>query len=189
MCHFFETIKVRNGKLLNLEYHQQRVDYTRKFFGFTDKLELKNCNFNLPKIGEFRLKIDYAGDIKSFICKEYIKKELKSFKIVYSDIKYDYKYSNRKELNQLFDEKYDDIIIVKNTLLCDTSIANIALSIDGIWLTPKSPLLRGTTRARMLKNGYLIEKDLNENDLKKANEFAIMNALRDFEIITNFTCS
>ena len=44
----FETIKVENGKLLNLEYHQQRVDRTR----------------------EFRLRIDYAKEIKSFTCRE-----------------------------------------------------------------------------------------------------------------------
>ncbi len=56
----FETIKVENGKLLNIKYHQQRVDYTRSFFGFTDKFELKKQILNLPQKGEFRLRIDYA---------------------------------------------------------------------------------------------------------------------------------
>ena len=178
----FETIKVENGKLLNLKYHQQRVDYTRKFLGFNDKLELKEHNFNLAQKGEFRLRVDYAKEIKSFTCKEFTCREFKEFMIIESDIEYDYKYANRNELDALkVDEK--EIIIVKNGLLTDTTIANIALCINGVWLTPKTPLLQGTTRARLIESGFLKCKDLTIEDLKKAENFAIMNALIDFKVI------
>lgn len=178
----FETIKVENGKLLNLKYHQQRVDYTRKFLGFNDKLELKEHNFNLAQKGEFRLRVDYAKEIKSFTCKEFTCREFKEFMIIESDIEYDYKYANRNELDALkVDEK--EIIIVKNGLLTDTTIANIALYVNGVWLTPKTPLLQGTTRARLIENGFLKCEDLTIEDLKKAENFAIMNALIDFKVI------
>jgi 4-amino-4-deoxychorismate lyase len=178
----FETIKVENGKFLNLKYHQQRIDRTREFLGFNDKLELKEQSFNLPQNGEFRLRIDYAKEIKSFTCKPLTCREFKEFRIVESDIKYEFKYVNRDELDALkVDEK--EIIIVKDGLLTDTTIANIAIRVDGIWLTPKTPLLLGTTRARLIDSGFLKCEDLTLIDFKKAQNFAIMNALIDFKVI------
>ena len=46
--------------------------------------------------------------------------------------------SNRKNLEKLFLKKddADDIIIVKNNFITDTSIANIALYNGGNWHTP-----------------------------------------------------
>lgn len=179
---FFETIRVKNGKLLNLKYHQQRVDRTRDSFGFDTTLELKKQNFELSKKGDFRLRVDYDKKIKSFTCKELTCREFQKFRIVESDINYGFKYANRDELDAL---KTDDkeIIIVKNGLLTDTTIANIALHVDGIWLTPKIPLLQGTTRERLIDSGFLRCEDLTTDDLKKADNFAIMNALIDFKVI------
>ncbi len=178
----FETLKVVDGKILNLEYHQQRVDRTREHFGFSDKLEFKEQNFNLPQKGEFRLRVDYDKEIKSFTCRPLTCREFKEFRIVKSDVEYPYKYANRDKIDAL---KVDDkeIIIVKNGLLTDTSIANIALHVDGVWLTPKTPLLHGTTRARLIESGFLKCEDLTIEDLKKAENFAIMNALIDFKVI------
>jgi len=178
----FETIKVVNGKLLNLKYHQERVNYTRKFLSFKKKLELNEYDFNLPKYGDYRLRIDYDEDIKSFTCKEFTCREFKEFKLVESNIDYSYKYAQRDDLDSLkIDEK--EIIILKNGYLTDTTIANIAIQVDGCWLTPKNPLLKGTTRARLIDKGFLKCKDLTIEDLKKSQNFAIMNALIDFTII------
>ncbi len=181
----FETIKVKDGKLLNLTYHQKRVNYTRSFFGFKDILELKEDTFNLPQYGEFRLRIDYAKEIKNFQYAILRDRYFENFRIVNSDIEYEFKYSNRDKINAL---KVDDseIIVVKDELIRDTSIANIALYIDDVWLTPRTPLLKGTTRARLLENGFLKSADLVVDDLEKAKNFAIMNALIDFKIIKNF---
>jgi 4-amino-4-deoxychorismate lyase len=180
----FETIKLIDGKLLNLEYHQKRVDKTRSDFGFKDILVLKKEIKEYPKKGIYRLRVEYGKEIKSFTCKEYKKREIKTFKLVYSDISYEHKYSDRDELNALLVENYDDIIIVKNGLLCDTSIANIALYIDEVWVTPKKPLLLGTTRARLLDEGFLICADLRVEDFIKTEKFAIMIALIGFKIIS-----
>ncbi|MBP6497982.1 MAG: aminotransferase class IV, partial [Campylobacteraceae bacterium] len=70
-------------------------------------------------------------------------------------------------------------------LLCDTSIANVALLIDGIWVTPKEPLLKGVTRQRLIDSGFLQIGNLTEASLQKMEKFAIMNALIGFKIIKN----
>jgi len=60
---------------------------------------------------------------------------------------------------------------------------------EGCWLTPKTPLLRGTTRARLIDSGFLKCENLTLTDLKKAENFAVMNALVGFYIVQKgFTC-
>ena len=67
----------------------------------------------------------------------------------------------QKKLNSLFQirQDKDDILIVKNGLLTDTSIANIALYDGNDWYTPLHPLLKGTKRAELLDKGVLKEKN------------------------------
>lgn len=79
-------------------------------------------------------------------------------------------------------------MIIKNGLISDTTIANIAIYLDGIWITPKKPLLKGTTRDRYLKEGKLIEKDISAEDLK-ASKIALMNAMIDFDILNDYSFS
>ncbi len=180
--YFFETIKVKDGKLLNLKYHQQRVDRTRSFFSFNTKLELIKQEFELPKKGLFRLRVDYARSVKLSTCTELTCREFREFRVVESDTEYGFKYANRDKLDALKRDK-KEIIIAKDGFIRDTTISNIALLIDGIWLTPKNPLLAGTTRARLIDEGFLRCEELSVEDLEKAESFAIMNALIDFKIV------
>jgi 4-amino-4-deoxychorismate lyase len=80
-------------------------------------------------------------------------------------------------------ELCDDILIVKDGLITDTSIANIAIYDGFKWITPKKPLLRGTQRAKLLKDKLIIEKDIKVKDMKNTVRFAIMNALLGFQEI------
>jgi 4-amino-4-deoxychorismate lyase len=186
MCLCFETIKVKDGVLQNLEFHQRRVDKTRlELFAYSDTLCLEREIKDIPQKGIFRLRVDYKKEIELSTCKEYTNRELSSFKVVYSNISYDYKYAFRDELTALLEVGFDDIIIVKDGLLCDISIANIALYVQGVWLTPEKPLLEGTTRARLLADGFLKCADLSIKDLEKMEKFAIMNSLLGFKIIEN----
>jgi 4-amino-4-deoxychorismate lyase len=185
----FETIKVEDGTAKNLEYHQKRVDRTRReLFHLSDKLDLKEHLNNLPHAGVHRVRIEYEKDVKSLTCRQYeVNREFNSFKIVHSKLSYQYKFSNREELDSLVHKsnECDDIIIVKNGLLSDTSIANIALEVNGVWLTPQLPLLRGATRERLLDEGLLTCAHLTVKDLEKMEKFAIINSLLEFKIIKN----
>ena len=73
-----------------------------------------------------------------------------------------------------------EAVFIKEGLIADTSIANIACKIDDKWLTPKKPLLEGTTRARLLDEKKLILADISVEDFKRATSIAFLNALTGF---------
>jgi 4-amino-4-deoxychorismate lyase len=78
-------------------------------------------------------------------------------------------------------------MIFKNGFLTDTSIANIAIFDGDNWLTPKKPLLEGTTRNRLLENKDIIESNIDLNMLKNAKKIALMNAMIDFDILEDYS--
>lgn len=178
---YFETIKCEDFEVFNLDFHNKRVSNT---IG----LNLNLQEYINPISGELlRCKLIYNDndviDVQYF---PYNKREIKSFKIVFDDeIDYSKKYLNRENLDKLFLKKdtCDEIIIVKNGFITDTTIANIAIFEDGYWITPKTPLLKGTTRERLLERKQIIEKDISLEMLLDSSEIAMMNAMIGFEII------
>ncbi|MEZ4694693.1 MAG: aminotransferase class IV, partial [Aliarcobacter sp.] len=120
----------------------------------------------------------------------YKKREIKSFKIIkYDEIDYSKKYLNRENLDNLFEKKEDcdEIIIVKNGIVTDTSIANIAVFYEGQWLTSKECLLKGTTRAKFLEEKKIVEKDISLDMLENASQIALMNAMIGFDILEDYS--
>jgi 4-amino-4-deoxychorismate lyase len=181
---YFETIKCNNQEVYNLDYHNKRIAST---IGINIQLQ----EYIYPSSNEYmKCKIVYdESGILEISYTPYIKKPINSFKIVYdNDINYSKKTLDRKKIDNLYNQKEnaDEIIIVKNNLITDTSIANIAIFYENRWLTPKTPLLLGTTRKRYLDNGRLEEKEISVEMLHKANKIALLNAMIDFDIKTNF---
>ena len=113
----------------------------------------------------------------------YKMKEIHSLKVVEdNNIDYTYKSTDRSALNALAAQKgdCDEIIIVKNGLITDTSFTNLALFDGNRWLTPKHPLLHGTKRAQLLEAGIIEEAELTLEDLRKAEKVSLFNAMIDF---------
>jgi len=168
------------------KYHQKRYENVLKSFGVFNFFDLSSL-FNAPKKGLYRCRIRY--NIDKLLGIEYIsykKREINSLKLVYDDkIEYKYKSTFRGQIDRLFDKRSncDDILIVKNSLITDTSIANIALLKDKIWYTPKTTLLDGTTRARYLKDNRLVLKDISVEEIDSYESVALLNAMVDFDII------
>ena len=71
----------------------------------------------------------------------------------------------------------DEVIIVRNGLLTDTSYTNIALFDGCEWLTPKLPLLAGTQRASLIDRQRLREADIRADDLWSFDYIALFNAM------------
>jgi 4-amino-4-deoxychorismate lyase len=118
---------------------------------------------------------------------EYKKREISSLKLVYcDDISYRFKSTCRDRLSELYAlrDECDDVLIVKNSLITDTSIANIAFFDSIRWVTPASPLLKGTTREKLLREGKIFEENIHVDDLERFSKVALMNAMIDFDIIT-----
>ena len=181
---FFETIKCFEGEVFHLHYHKKRIAST-----IGQNINLEEYIYP-PDDSYLRCKViyDYNG-IESIDYYPYTPKNTQSFQVINNDsLIYNKKFLDRSVLDRIFELKNgaDDIIICKNGLLSDTSIANIACKINGNWYTPKTPLLYGTTRKRYLDNGILQEKDISIEQIDAIEEFALLNAMIDFKKIKNF---
>ena len=180
-----ETIKVEDGKVLNLFYHQKRCNQSRQtLFGAKDTLELAS-KIIAPKKGLYRCRIVYGEKLNSIKYIPYTPKEINSLKIVSSDIEYSHKYANRESLDALriSHPNVDEIIIEQEGYLTDTTIANIAFYTGKQWITPKKPLLQGTMRAKLIEEGLLKTADISKEDLPKFTQVALMNAMIGFKVL------
>ena len=184
-----ETIKIEEGEVFNLSYHQARCDKSRKaLFSSTDSLDLSSL-IQAPPTGLYRCRILYDEKIHSIEYIPYSPKEIHRLKIVVSDLKYDHKYANRDTLNKLLQAhpEADDILIEKHGYLTDTTIANIAFHDGKQWFTPEKPLLKGTMRAKLLDEGFLHSRKIKKEEITDYTHVALMNAMIGFKILNNFS--
>ena len=182
-----ETIKIEDGIIHNLPYHQERCTQScHALYDATDILELKT-HINPPPKGLYRCRILYAKTIHTIEYIPYVSKVISSLKIIASDVEYTYKYANRDALNTLLvmEKAYDDILIEKNGYLTDTSIANIAFYDGKQWVTPQNPLLKGTMRQKLIDEGFLQTKQIKVSDISAYTQVALMNAMLGFKILKN----
>jgi 4-amino-4-deoxychorismate lyase len=182
-----ETILCTDGIAQNLRYHQYRLDRSLRQLGFSRSFDL-NSLIIPPKEGMYRCRFVYQGFDYAIEYIPYCPKPISSLQLVNDDsIEYPLKYSDRTHLNALFEQrkKSDDVLIIKNGLLTDTTIANVALLINGQWVTPKSPLLEGTTRARLIEMKFLTVAPLTQYDIHKAKKVAVLNAMIGFVEVEN----
>lgn len=192
---FVETIKIKNGKALALPYHQARMDRTiSHLVSISHEESISHFSFlisNLesllspkPEMNLYKARVVYgAQGVETIEYAPYQMRTIRSLKVVEDDeIDYTYKSTDRSQLNALAAQKgdCDEIIIVKNGLLTDTSFTNLALYDGSSWLTPKHPLLHGTKRAQLLEAGIIREADLTLEDLKRAQKVSLFNAMIDF---------
>lgn len=182
---YLETIKSVDGELFNMSYHQARYESVLKELG-VDKIQNLGEYLNPPQFGIYRCRLVYTDDTITVTYHEYKKKDISSLKLIFNnDIEYSKKSAYRDEIDAMYTQRDegDDILIIKDLLVSDTSIANIAFYKKGTWITPKRPLLKGTTRARLLDEGKIIEADIKVQDLRNFSQVALLNAMIDFDIL------
>ena len=180
-----ETLKIEDGVIHNLSYHQERCTRSRKkLYGSTDILQLEN-SIIAPSQGLYRCRVIYAHHIQSIEYIPYVPRNIDTLKIVSSTLTYDLKYANRRMLDTLLHQhpEADDILIEQDGYLTDTSIANIAFYDGQTWYTPTQPLLHGTMRQKLLDDGFLQTKQIQKEDLTQYSQVALMNAMIGFKII------
>jgi len=187
MCQLFETIKVQNRKLQNIDYHNDRFNRTRfKLFGFHEQVKLEEI-IKLPvdlddKI--YKCRIIYSDKIEKIEFEPYSQKIIKSLKIIdCNNIGYNHKYFDRSKINELYEHRgdCDDILIIKNGFVTDTSFANIVFWDGSNWITPSTPLLTGTKRQKLIDLKVIIEKEIMVSDLQSFEKARIINAMIGLE--------
>ncbi len=183
---FLETIKIVDGEIFNLEYHQKRYASVLEALGANEIENLEEF-INPPEWGLYRCRLVYDIDNIEVTFHEYKKRDISTLKLIFeNDIDYANKSTAREDIDTLFEkrEEGDDILIIKDLFVTDTSIANIAFQTSsGEWVTPKNPLLKGTTRARLLDEGKIIEADIKVHELRSFSKVALLNAMIDFDIL------
>jgi 4-amino-4-deoxychorismate lyase len=187
---FIETVLVKNGKIQNLTYHLKRMEKTAKHF----KWKMDNGKWIMDnekwKTENARVRITYSYDgirnIEVFPLKE---RKFKKFKLIKIDFDYSFKYKNRKKfsiIHSQFSIDFDEFILVKNNLITDTTISNLAFFTGIEWITPKYPLLKGTKRQELLEKGFLKEENIHIYDLPHFKKMAVINAILGFKEINEF---
>ncbi len=182
MSLLLETLKAVEGTVLHVNYHQARLEYALSYLGLTAHYDL-SALLNPPSWGIYRCRVLYDAKNIDITYLPYHKQHVSSLQLIETDtINYNLKYADRSALDALFQQRgrCDDVAIVTNGNLTDTTRANIAL-FDGMrWYTPKEPLLLGTTRQRLLDLGTIIEKTIPLHTIKNYKKTAIFNAMLGF---------
>lgn len=186
MSLLLETIKVKDGRLYNIDYHSARFNKTRKeLFGIGLPVDLTS-KISIPafaKRGLYKCRIEYNDHIRTVEFVAYKAREVNTLRLVEAgDLSYDYKYIDRAGIDKLFEERgtCDDILIVKDGRITDTSYSNIVVKDDNNrWFTPSSYLLKGTKRSYLLDKGYVTETDITPASLRKYKELRLINSMLD----------
>ena len=183
-----ETIKALNGTLFHLEYHQQRLQRSLKVMNSHAVLNL-SAVLSPPDQGLIRCRVLYdEHQIIDVSYHPYCVRTIDTLQAVTDNtIEYSLKSADRSPLDRLFLQRgdADDILIIKDGLVTDTTIANVVF-FDGVhWLTPLSPLLMGTTRHRLIDERKIIEDEIRVEDISHFSKVAIMNAMFGFYEVKN----
>jgi 4-amino-4-deoxychorismate lyase len=182
MCLLIESIKCENRELKNLQYHTKRLNRTRfELFGERTEIDLKK-EIEIPEniTNEvFKCRVTYGKDIENVEFELYKKRKIDRLIVKEADIDYPYKYADRSELSALTKDlkPNEDVLILKDGLVTDTSFANVCFWDGEKWVTPDRPLLRGTKREELLEAGVLIEKRIKKVDIFGFEKFCLVNAM------------
>jgi len=186
MCRLIESIKVYNKQFQQVEFHNRRFNFSRnELFGLHENLDLTEI-VKIPSginRGIVKCRIVYDSDILSVEFIPYIKKEIKSIKLVtQNNLDYRHKFLDRHAFTDLLAASgADEILIIKKGRITDTTFSNIVFFDGKKWITPLEPLLKGTKRAFLLETGQIVEDDIQLMDLKNFSCFRLINAMLDFE--------
>lgn len=187
MYPLFESVCIENSQIKNAEFHEARFNrsYIQQYkthptYTLFDGIHLTNLDNNL----KYKLRIGYKQNGTRYSISEYESSIPKSLKLVTDNtVSYALKKNNRKKLNALFQqrEEADDVLIIKNGLVTDASYSNILLFDGKQIVTPSTPLLAGTCRARLLAKNSIIEQSISVDELQNFESFQLVNALNDFD--------
>ena len=183
MHQFVETIRIEGGKAMNLPLHDARMNATRLHFApHAAPISLQKWLNDAP-LSEERIKARVVYNVDG-VCETtfqtYKRREIQWLRMVEdNDISYTFKSTDRHELDHLLAlrDGCDEVLIVKNGLITDTSFTNVAFFDGHKWLTPAQPLLNGTMRQWLLQRGQLTETHITPASLASFQRIMLFNAM------------
>lgn len=186
MSQFIESIRVENGEIHLLEEHQKRVHNVFSYFGRSNVILIDRTikAMNFPEKGLFKLRIEY--DLEGNTTVELLPYErhiITQFQLmINNNIDYRFKYKNRTTFLEMKTQaEAEEVIIVQNNNITDTSFSNIIFKRDDLWFVPKTYLLNGVQRQWLLKQNKIKEMDITLDNLLNFTHFKLINAMNDME--------
>lgn len=186
MYQFIESIKIQDQKNFLLDLHQKRVNETFANFGKEGSLDLEKIYKKLDHDdnGLYKLKIvyDLEKNYKSQLI-PYAFPEIETFQLVENNtLDYSFKFEDRKAFDQMKNAaKAEEIIIVKNNHITDSSYANLLFLKDKQWFAPTTFLLNGVQRQHLLQSKKIKETEITLQNLKEFSHFQIINAMNTMD--------
>lgn len=187
MYPLFESVCVTGGAVQHGRYHEARfaASYRELFgkkpgFSLWEGLSLQGAN----PAQTYKLRIRYNQDGTLWELVEYRSRLPETLRLVRDDtVDYTLKYSDRRALDRLAARAggAGDVLIVRQGLVTDSTYCNILFWDGREVATPRSPLLRGTCRARLLAENRIGEANIPAEGLHRYRAFQLVNALNDFD--------
>ena len=188
MYRLVETIRSENGNLNNLEFHNERMMKTLfELFGLKKDIDLSKIIYMPDSAirGIYKCRVEYDNEIRKTEFIRYNLKSIKSLKVIEDNtINYSFKFTERRSIERLWEKRNecDDILIIKNGFITDTSYANVIFrDMSGVWYTPSTYLLPGTRRESLLRQGKIKEAKIGYHDLENYTELKLINAMLGME--------
>ena len=186
MSRFIESVKIEDQKAFLLDLHQKHVNQTFAHFGKEGSIDLAKIFKNLEhdEDGLYKLRIVYDLD-KKFTTQliPYAIPEIENFQLVENNsYDYSFKFEDRKEFERMKTKaKTEEIIVVKNNHITDTSYTNILFLKGKEWFTPTTYLLNGVMRQNLLHEKKIKETEITLQNIKEFSHFQLINAMNDFD--------
>lgn len=182
MCRLIESIRYEGSNFHNLAYHQARVARA-----FKDQYKLTAPNITewlhiakRPAEGVYKCRIVYDAREHNIEYIPYTMPAIRSLKLVWcNNLSYSYKWENRNALMDALQHRgsCDDVLIVRDGFVTDTSYANVVFKQREKWYTPDSFLLAGTMRAYLLDKGLIEQRTIRVADLHRYESCRLINAM------------
>lgn len=181
-CLFIETLRWSGRRYHLTALHRERMLRT------SPELRLPPGDMDcwLPPVPDglqnltVKCRLTYDTEIRTIEFEPYSPRCVRSLQMVCDDsIDYQLKYADRSRLDSLRNRRgqADEIIIVKNGLVTDTSYSSLLFKAGDRLYTPATPLLRGVMVASLLSAGALVRADLAPDDILPGNSLGITHAL------------
>jgi len=186
MFQFIESIRIKEGRIERLDYHQSRVNRTLLNFGKSPFLQLNGIitpnALNASGVVKCRVKYDLQ-QVLDITYSAYAVKKISSISVVELEgRKYDFKYADREWItNLLLNAGTDEIIMTDQGIVKDASYANLAFFDGECWYTPQIPLLEGTQRAFLLEANKIQVSEIRTSNLHQYQMVKFINAMMTWE--------
>jgi para-aminobenzoate synthetase/4-amino-4-deoxychorismate lyase len=188
-----ESLRWETGAYWLLEEHRARLRESAAYFGIALDLgaveaALAKAAADAPERARVRLLVARDGTVRTEVYPLEVPERAWRVALAETPVSREelflYHKTTRREIYaaaRAARPDVDDVLLWNEAgELTESTVANVALEIDGEWLTPARAcgLLAGTMRARWLAEGRLREAVLHRDDLARATRVLLLNSVR-----------